>query len=288
VNRPHPTVADLQQAKARYDSEATLHVLDTGRYRMRYADWGSGTPILFIHGLCDSPRSFCLLMSELVDRGYRVICHDLANGSEDGAKLGTYTHTDFVDDAVALLDHLKLESVLVKGSSFGSTVTLAALLKYPSRFRKVVLQGGFAYRKILAGERALALFARHWPGRMGHLPGRRVIMAHLERPQFEGCPPEIYNFLRECSGATPIQAAARRALILAQLDLRPRLKEILHPILMIGGDRDTIVPREFERTVEVGAPNVKRIEFSPCGHYPQYTMPSQMAEEMDRFYTSPV
>jgi pimeloyl-ACP methyl ester carboxylesterase len=284
MNRPHPTVDDLHNAKHRFDSEATQHVLDTGRYRMRYASWGTGTPVLFVHGLCDSPRSFCLLMSELVDRGYRVICHDLANGADDGAKLGIYTHTDFVDDTVALLDHLNLDSVFMKGSSFGSTVTLAALLRHQARFKKVVLQGGFAYRKILAAERALSLFARHWPGRMKDLPGREAMMGQLEKPQFEGCPPEIYGFLRQCSGATPIKAAARRALILAELDLRPRLKEILHPILMIGGDRDTIVPREYERTVEDCATHVKRVEFSPCGHYPQYTMPAQMAEEMDRFF----
>ena len=284
MNRPHPTVDDLHRAQSRFDSDATHHVLDTGRYRMRYVSWGTGTPVLFVHGLCDSPRSFCLLMTELVDRGYQVICHDLANGTDDGAKLGVYTHTDFVEDVIAMLNHLQLPSVFVKGSSFGSTVTLHALLRHPSRFKKVVLQGGFAYRKILAAERALSLFARHWPGRMKDLPGRKAIMAQLERPQFEGCPPEIYGFLRQCSGATPIKAAARRALILSRLDLRPRLKEIPHSILMIGGDRDTIVPREFERTVEDGVPNVKRIEFSPCGHYPQYTMPAQMAEEMDRFY----
>ncbi len=52
---------------------------------------------------------------------------------------------------------------------------------------------------------------------------------------------------------------------------------------MIGGDRDTIVPRECEREVELGLPDVRRHELSECGHYPQYTRPHQTAEAMAEF-----
>jgi len=287
MNRPHPTADDLRTAVARFDAEAKPRAFHTGRYRMRYVDWGSGPVVVMVHGLCDMPRSFALLMAELVDRGYRIVCYDLANGKDDDAKLGVYTHADFVDDLVALLDHLQLDRVDIKGSSFGSTITLHALLRHPQRFRKVVLQGGFAYRKIIPIERGLARLGRYWPWRMSELPIRKTVMMKLERAQFEGCPPEVYDLLIHCSGETPIRAAARRALILDKLDLRPYLKDMPHPILMIGGDRDTIVPREFERAVEDGAPNVRRVEFSPCGHYPQYTMPAPMAEEMDRFFRQP-
>jgi pimeloyl-ACP methyl ester carboxylesterase len=284
VNRPHPTAADLATARQRYDAEARPGEFQTGRYKMRYVRWGAGTPVVFVHGLCDHPKSFCLLMAELVDRGYEVFCYHLANGQDDDAKLKTYTHDDFVEDLVAFLDHCQLGPVFVKGSSFGSTITLAALLKHPSRFNRVVLQGGFAYRKISGLEKNLSKMGRGWHFRMRQLPGRKVVMGLLEKPQFVGCPPEIVKYLAECSGDTPVSAAAHRGLILSELDLRPKLKDIPHPVLMIGGDRDTIVPRDAERTVEEGVPNVKRVEFSPCGHYPQYTMPSQMAEEMDRFY----
>ena len=85
------------------------------------------------------------------------------------------------------------------------------------------------------------------------------------------------------SGLTPIRAAARRALILDTLDLRPQLQQVRSPVLMIGGDRDTIVPRMYEAEVEAGVPDVRRIEYSPCGHYPQYTHPERMAQDMRAF-----
>jgi pimeloyl-ACP methyl ester carboxylesterase len=109
------------------------------------------------------------------------------------------------------------------------------------------------------------------------------VMRRIEGGQFAGCPPEIFDFLLECGGTNPIRAAARRTLIIDKIDLRPILPTIPHPILMIGGDRDGLVPRAMEAEVETGAPNVRRIEFSPCGHYPQYTMPDPMTAAMVPF-----
>jgi pimeloyl-ACP methyl ester carboxylesterase len=281
---PHPTLDDLRTANARFDAEAEPGSFHTPRYRLRYHLWGTGPTIVIVHGLCDSPRSFCMLMAYLVDAGFRCVIYDLANGKDDDAVFGRYKHADYVDDLIALLDHLQLPQVDILGSSYGSTITLAALAKYPSRFRKAVLQGGFATRRLMRIERGLSRLGRYWPWRMGQLPIRYRVMERLEKHQFIGCPDEIFEFLIECSGETPIRAAARRALIIDKIDLRPRLPTIPHPVLMIGGDRDALVPRHIEAQVEAGIPNVRRVEFSPCGHYPQYTMPGPMATEMVRFF----
>jgi pimeloyl-ACP methyl ester carboxylesterase len=280
---PHPTLDDLRTATARFDAEAVPGSFHTPRYRMRYRIWGDGPTIVIVHGLCDSPRSFCMLMANLVDAGFRCVCYDLANGKDDDAAFGRYKHADYVADLVALIDHLKLDRVDILGSSFGSTITLAALAKSPDRFRKAVLQGGFARRGLMRIERGLSRLGRYWPWRMGQLPIRERVMERLEKHQFVGCPDEIFEFLIECSGETPIRAAARRALIIDTLDLRPKLASIPHPVLMIGGDRDALVPRNVEAQVEAGLRNVRRVEFSPCGHYPQYTMPKPMADEIARF-----
>jgi len=283
MTSPHPTAADLTRSLARYDSEAVPGSVHTGRYLLRYVSWGSGPTIAIVHGLCDTSRSFAMLMEGLVDSGFRVVGYELANGKDDDALLGKYQHTDFAHDLIALLDHLDLPAVNIMGSSFGSTVTQLALAMYPDRFRRAVLQGGFARRSLLRIERGLSRLGRYWPWRMGELPIRNTVMAKVEGHQFLGCPPEIFDFLIECSGQTPIRAAARRALIIDKMDLRLQHAIIRTPVLMIGGDRDVLVPREREAEIEAGLPNVRRIEFSPCGHYPQYTMPGPMADEMRRF-----
>lgn len=285
MNSPHPLVADLHNAQRRFDAEAKIATVTTPRYRLEYATWGNPThrPIVLVHGLCDQKRSFCLLKNQLVDAGFWCISYELADGWSDGAKLDQYQHPHYAEDLIALLDHLKIETTDIMGSSFGSTVTLRSIATYPQRFRRAVLQGGFARRPLTRVERGLAKVGRNWPWRMGQLPIRKRVMSKLEAHQFAGCPPDVFQFLIQCSGATPIRCAARRALILDKLDLRPMLGTITQPLLMIGGNIDTIVPRNWEAEVEAGVKDVRRIEFQPCGHYPQYTMPTPMAAAMVEF-----
>ncbi len=283
MNRPHPTADDLVLARARFAAEAKVAFVHTGRYRMRYYDWGAGPVVVKVHGLCDEPLSFCMVMAELVDRGFRVVSYDLPNGVDDDAKLTHYRHDHYVDDLLALMGHLTLPRADLLGTSFGSTITLRALARNPERFRKAALQAGFARRPLQPYERWPATLARYWSWRMNRLPLRRQLMAPIDLPQFVNCPPEIHSFLVESSGKTPVQAAASRALTISQLDLRPQLPRIPHPLLMIGGDRDAVVARASEADVENGVPNVRRVELTPCGHYPQYTMPVPYAEEVATF-----
>ena len=277
------TTDELQSATARFDAEAKPATFDTGRYRMPYASWGDGPrTLVFVHGLCDWPRSFAMLMSRLSGE-YRCLAISLADGRTDGANLGMYSHADYAHDLIALLDHLQIDRVDLLGSSFGSTVALRTAITYPDRLNRAILQGGFARRPLIRIERGLARVGRYWPWLMGDLPIRETSMRKLEAHAFVTAPKEVFDFLLVNSGRTPIRAAARRALLLDTLDLRPQLQQVRSPVLMIGGDRDTIVPRMYEAEVEAGVPDVRRIEYSPCGHYPQYTHPERMAQDMREF-----
>ncbi len=282
---PFATAGELTTALARFDAETRSGVVHTGRYRMRYVAWGEGgrPPVVFVHGLTDQPRSFAMVMARLVDLGFRCAAYHLPNGLDDDANLGAYKHPHLVADLVALLDHLRVETADLVGSSFGSTITLRALAMHPGRFRRGVLKGGFARRPLMRIERGLARLGRYWPGRCGQLPGWRQAMARLEGRGFARCPPSVFEFMLACSGRTPIRAAARRALILDTLDLRPLLPAVPHPVLMIGGDLDGIVYRWCEAEVERGLKDVRRVELSPCGHYPQYTMPGPSADAIAEF-----
>jgi pimeloyl-ACP methyl ester carboxylesterase len=276
------TAEEKRTALNRYDSEATKHVVDAMHYRCRYVSWGSGPPLVFVHGLSDIPRSFAMVMAQLSNR-FRCIAIELASGDRDGCRYRAYRHRHHIEDLHAILDRLNLNSVDLLGSSFGSTVVLRYMATHPSRVRRAVLQGGFARRPIKRFERGLARLARYWPGMMSDLVVRPMVMKRFDEPQFCTADPEIYRFFLECSGHQPIHATARRGLMLHTLDLRPILKRIPHPVLMIGGDRDGLVPRSCEAEVESGLPNARRMEIPNCGHYPQYTHPQAMADAMVEF-----
>lgn len=282
-----PPGVPLVEALSRWRREARHGQFDTGRYRCRFFAWGAGPPLVFIHGLCDVARSFVPVMEPL-RRHFTCVGYDMPDGGPDGARLGATRHHHLVADLFALLDHLGCRTADLFASSFGSTVGFAALATQRSRFRRAVVQGGFAYRPMARWERGLSAFLRYLPGPMGTLPLRDRIHFHpSDLAVFRGRPPEVFRFACENTDAPTKAAVARRGLMLAKLDLRPLLPAIRQPVLMICGDRDPVVPPGCEQPLLAGLPNVERVEFPFCGHYPQYTHAPLMAELMRQFLHAP-
>ena len=272
----------LEDVLGRFHREAVWDSFDTGHYNCRYFSWGSGPPLVFVHGLGDDAQSFVMPIAQLSEH-FRCICYDQARGGEDGAHLGRYHHTDFVADLLALTDHLKLKRAYLFGSSFGSTMALSAMHQQPKRFPRAVLQGGFARRPLAPAEEMLACWARYWPWTMDRLPLRQTLMMHAHHAPFAGRQPELWQFFLDRDGCIPMEAVARRALILNHLDLRPILPEIRQPILMVCGDQDPLVGKKCEQELLEGLPNAGRTEIRGCGHMAQFTHPEILAEITRRF-----
>ncbi len=285
--RPRPDVTDAgcAAALAAFDSHARPLALHTGCYHMRARVWGSGLPLVIVHGMSDAVRGFAPVMHRLCER-FTCVAYELPNGERDGAVLGAYRHPHYTADLFALLDHLKLDRVAILGSSFGTTIALHALHEQPHRFTKCVLKGGFARRRLKWYERFGARQGRFWAGRLSELPLREFAMRRACPATWEGTSPLARELFLKCNGDTPIAAACRRALTIHALDLRPLLPRIETPVLLIGGDRDRIVPPACEAELCANLPNVRRVEFEACGHYPQYTHPAATAGAVAEFLSS--
>ena len=273
-----PLGADLH----RFRKEATFGVCDTGRYLCRYFVRGEGPAVVFIHGMADRACSFVPVIEHIAGE-FACVAYELAEGRVDRARVSHYRHADFVADLFALLDHLKLERADVVGSSFGTTVALAAMHARPQRLRRAVLQGGFARRPLTLWERGLALMARYWPGRLRRLPLRGYGLRTVDYPAFAHSPPEVWDFFVANHSESLTRSVARRALLLHRLDLRPLLPAIRQPVLVLSGGCDTLVPREAEDELLRGLPNARRVECPACGHYPHYTHPDWVAEQIRAF-----
>jgi pimeloyl-ACP methyl ester carboxylesterase len=276
----------LDEARARFRDEAQTGTCDTGRYRLNYFSWGSGAPLLFIHGVSDSSRSFLLPIARL-SAHFRCIAYDLPCGRGDDAHLGRYTHAHLVEDVWALLDHLGLARSYVFASSFGSTIALAALRARPERLPRAILQGGLAWRRLTRGEYLLARLGRLLPGSMARLPLRRLVLRAINQDSFPRQDPAVWRHFLETSGQAPIAAFAHQVLLLHELDLRPILPEIRQPVLLVCGEHDPVIPPACTDVLLRGLPNAGRVVIEGCGHVPNYTHPEVLAEVVRRFLTPP-
>jgi 3-oxoadipate enol-lactonase len=284
LTAPRPAPLTLAEAQQRFEREAKRGVLDTGRYRCRYAVWGDGPPVLFVPGLSDRGSVFVMLTA-LLAREFRCITYDLPVGGTDRARLHRTTHDGLVTDALALLDHLRVRQSYLYGASFGSTVALRLLHDHPERFPRAVLQGGFARRPLAPAEWLLARAARHWLGTMNHLPLFETVQRHAHFGPFAARPPELWTYYLDDD--RPIAAVATHALLLHGTDLRPALGAIHQPVLLVCGDCDPLVSRRCEDVLLEGLPNAGRVEIGGCGHLPYLSHPEALAEVVRRFLTPP-
>lgn len=279
--------ARLCDSLAQWRAESRPGELITRNYRCRYFVWGNGPPLVFIHGLCDRAVSFVPMMHALQDR-FQCVGYELPDGAGDGARIERIRFDDLVTDLFALLDRLQIRQTYLFGSSFGSTIALAAMARQPARILRSVLQGGFAWRPVVGWERIACQFLRYGRGLMGSLPLRKHLHPHAEHAVFlEHNRQEMWDFLVENSNAVSKSATARRGLMLEQLDLRPLVPSIRQPVLLISGDRDSIVPKSCDDVLMERLPHVDRVEIPNCGHYPQYTHSALTAAIVQQFLTAP-
>lgn len=277
------TAEQLRVALAVFRRDARLGSLNTGRYRMRYFVWGAGPPLVFVHGMADAARSFVMVMHRLIER-FTCIGYELPDGKSDGSHLCRYHLTDYTTDLVALLDHLGLDRVAVLGSSFGSLVVLQALATVPQRFTHAVLENGFARRPLASFQRVLVHIGRFWPGWFGDWPALfRQVMQRVEPVAMTRTPAEVADFLVECGGRTPLCTSALRSIVIDRTDLRPLLPKITTPVLLLTSNCDRLVPRSCWDELVAGLPIVRQVELPGCGHYPHFSHPGPMAEQIMQF-----
>lgn len=112
---------------------------------MHYHDEGEGTPIVLITGFSGDTSFFKQMIPELASK-YRVITFD-----NRGAGLTKYPKEgirkqDFVDDALALMDHLRIFKAHMLGWSMGAHIVQEFALQHPDRLKSLTLVSAYPYR----------------------------------------------------------------------------------------------------------------------------------------------
>jgi pimeloyl-ACP methyl ester carboxylesterase len=120
---------------------------DSGGVKIRYTDQGKGEPVLLIHGFGVSLDMQWALPGVIKDlaRDYRVIAYDNRGHGKSGKPHDPEKYgREMAEDAVRLLDHLKIKKAHVVGYSMGAMITARLLVAHPDRLRTATLGGAGA------------------------------------------------------------------------------------------------------------------------------------------------
>ncbi|MBF0494286.1 MAG: alpha/beta fold hydrolase [Candidatus Omnitrophica bacterium] len=105
-----------------------------------YEVHGSGAPLLLISGLGADSSSWAGVVGKLSSH-FTTILFDNRGTGRSGNMQKPYTVRRMADDAVKLLDHLKIERAHVIGHSMGGYIAQEIAINHPERVNKLVLEG---------------------------------------------------------------------------------------------------------------------------------------------------
>lgn len=218
-----------------------------------YEDYGSGQPVILIHGWPLSRKSWEQQVWKIVESGFRCISYDRRGFGTSSAPWGDYDYSALASDLNVIIEELKLNDAIIVGFSMGGGEVVRYLTDYGSdKIAKAALISSIiplvkkksdnpdgVPEKALNGiidalQKDRAGFLKEFSKGFYNYDenkGERVSEAQLD-----------YDFTI-ASFASP-RATIQTALAWMNTDFRPELKNVNVPTLIVHGDADGTVPMD--------------------------------------------
>ena len=213
----------------------TDQYFESGEVTTRYRLEGEGPLVALIHGVGSSLESWDHVVTAL-DGGFRILRHDLRGLGESTKVKGRYELSDFVDDFIRLLDHLKVERCHVVGHSLGGLVAQGIAISHPERVEKLVLSATVAGRNDEEKTRVAARLRTVQNGIAGdHF---RKSLDRWFTPEFRKDHPERIAAMEKQNLSNDPECYAAAYRVLADSDLADQLHHIEADTLVTTGEFD--------------------------------------------------
>ena len=124
---------------------------DSNGVKIHYIVEGHGEPVLLIHGFTANIQFQWALpgVIKALSPDYQVIAYDnRGHGKSDKPHDPKKYGVEMVEDAVRLLDHLKIKDAHVVGYSMAAMITSKLMATHPERVRTATLGGSGGLRRV--------------------------------------------------------------------------------------------------------------------------------------------
>jgi pimeloyl-ACP methyl ester carboxylesterase len=152
-------------APALPDADKWGHVEHEGA-RIWYTVYGSGPPVILLHGGFGNGENWGHQLPALIAGGYRVVLIDSRGHGRSTRDARPLTYELMASDVLTVMDALHLEKAAVVGWSDGATTALVLAMKDPARVAGVFFFGGNMHTsgvKQISGQNPIIsrIFGRH-------------------------------------------------------------------------------------------------------------------------------
>lgn len=248
--------------------------------RLQYAEQGDpgGVPVVMLHGITDSWRSFESVMAQLPPSLHVFALSQRGHGASD--RPGRYRTRDFAGDAAAFIEALGLGPALVVGHSMGSANAMRLAVDRPDLLCGLIAAGAFAGFR---GNAGLVEFHR---GTIAPLrdPIDPIFAAEWQQSTLaQPVPPAFFDMVvRECLLAP---AAVWRDAFAALFDddFAAELHRITVPTLVVWGDRDAMAPPGDQKRIVRAIAGARLLTYEGVGHALHWERPARFARDVVGF-----
>jgi pimeloyl-ACP methyl ester carboxylesterase len=262
-----------------------------------FRDWGTGAPLVFVHGWGLSSDMWEYQLPAFVDQGHRCVAFDRRGSGRSDQPGGGYDFDTLADDLAALIEHLDLRDATLIAHSMGSAEVARYLTRHgDDRVARVVLisptlpylqrdetnpegvdPAAFeGVRAALRADRPGFLTALA-PGALGlGLPGVEVSDA-------------LVSWAVGLFMTSSPKAALDTARLHAETDLRDDMRSFTVPTLIIHGDTDALVPIEVSsRRAAPMIEDCRLVVYEHASHWPFVTHRERLNQDVLAFVREPV
>ncbi len=264
------------------------------KVRINYKDYGTGKPVVLIHGWPLTKDMWEYQLEDLINAGLRVIKYDRRGFGKSDKPWTGYDYDTLADDLNALMEELDLQDATLVGFSMGGGEVVRYLSRYGSgRVSKAVLISSVApymaksddnpdgvdpdtFNKMLEGLRK---------DRIGFLDdfGKQFFGVNLINHPVST--PLMDYYLHMGSLAAP-QSTKACVVSFAYTDFRADCQAINIPTLIIHGDSDKVVPMEAssDRVAKM-IPDAQYLVYEGAPHGLFYTHREALNKDLVSFIT---
>ena len=245
---------------------------------LHYVVEGRGPAVVLVHGLAGFAESWRGTTAALAARA-TVFAVDLPGFGHSTKPRARYALTDLARALHGFMDAVGIPHASLVGHSLGGAVAVTYALTHPGRVERLALLGALVPGFAVSPSWALRLLSVPGVGEAVGLCGCRPLYRAALRQCFHVPCPEEVEFL-VTFGYGERSGAEARAAYLATLrhvrddfvdradDYRRALATLGHPVLVVHGRQDRVVPLAHAAQATAGLKRAEARWVEGCGHFP--------------------
>jgi len=264
-------------------------VLDKNGVKLAYYVYGEGQPTLIFLVAWIWTAEFWQPQVNYFSQNFKMVTIDMRGTGESDKPAGDYTLDLYADDLDSIIEELQEKNVVLIGESIGASIAIKYVTKYPGKVSKLVLVGGSPHPLATDDfpygmpENSLAPLLTITKETYSN-----VARAFIELIFSESGTEYLKEWGLKMGVKTPMEISVNSFMNFVKEDLRPLLRKIDMPTLILHGEKDIIFTRVSEgaKYIHENISGSKNYIFEGKGHFPSITAADKFNRTLKEFVTT--